>query len=161
MRTNLLVAIVALACVVGSTVEAQRTGTGAGVIVGEPTGLSLKHWVATNRAVAAAAAWSLEGHNSLQLHADYLFHDFDALKSDLPDQMAVYYGLGARVRFDEERGRGDDDETTLGVRFPVGLNFFLTKAPVDIFLEIVPVLEIVPSTELDLDAAIGVRYFFK
>lgn len=162
MKSYMRFVVVGLVWLGATAAQAQRSGTGAGVIVGEPTGLSLKHWVAADRAFDAAAAWSLEGNDSLQLHADYLFHNFSALKEDIPEQStAVYYGLGARVCFHEDNGRGhDDNDTTLGVRIPVGLDFFPAKSPIDIFLEIVPVLEVAPSTEFDLDAALGARFFF-
>lgn len=145
---------------------AQRSGTGLGVILGEPTGLTLKHWVAADRAVDAAAAWSLAGRDSLQLHADYLFHNFEVLRRDLPDPPALYYGVGARVQFHEDRsGRhhhdnDDDGDTAAGVRFPVGLNFYLTRSALDIFVELVPSLDLSPSTDFDLDAALGARFFF-
>lgn len=144
--------------------RAQRGGTGLGVILGEPTGLSLKHWVTADHAIAAAAAWSLAGRDSLQLHADYLVHNFDALRRDLPDPPALYYGVGARVQFHEERGgrRHDDDgDTAVGVRFPVGFSYFLGRSALDLFVELVPSLDVSPSTELNLEAAVGARFYFR
>jgi hypothetical protein len=32
--------------------------------------------------------------------------------------------------------------------------------PLDFFLEVVPTLELIPATYLDLDVALGVRYWF-
>jgi len=49
----------------------------------------------------------------------------------------------------------------VGVRIPVGINYIFAKAPLDIFLEIVPMLELVPRTEFNLNGGIGIRYFFK
>ena len=43
---------------------------------------------------------------------------------------------------------------------PVGIACLLTGTPVDIFAEIVPVLDIVPDTDFDLNIAIGARLFF-
>ncbi len=48
-----------------------------------------------------------------------------------------------------------------GVRIPVGLKYYLAKQSIDLFVEIVPVLDIVPDTDFDVDAAIGARFYFK
>jgi predicted dehydrogenase len=142
--------------------QAQRSGTGVGVILGEPTGISLKHWVTADHAMAAAAAWSLAGRDALQLHADYLIHNFDALRGDLPDPPALYYGVGARLQFLEGRsGRSDaDDDPVTSVRFPVGCCYFLGRSALDLFVELVPSLDVAPSTEFNLDAAVGARFYF-
>lgn len=154
--------LVAWMAVSGIAAQAQSSGTGVGVILGEPTGLSLKHWVAADRAVDAAVAWSLSDENAFHLHADYLFHRFDALSQDRSGRAILYYGLGARVHFDEEQGgRHDKEETTAGIRFPVGMDVLLPKTPIGLFLELVPVLEVAPDTDLDWDAALGLRFFFR
>ena len=48
----------------------------------------------------------------------------------------------------------------MGIRIPIGLDYMFESAPVDIFGEIVPILDLVDKTELNFGAAIGVRYFF-
>ena len=154
--------LVGLIGLLGCSAYAQRSGTGLGFIVGEPTGVSLKHWVAPDRAFDAAAAWSFSDNDSFQLHADYLLHRFDALDRELAGSTALYYGLGARIRFDEERGgrKHDDEETTLGLRVPLGIDIYLRETRLGVFVEFVPVLEVAPSTDLGLNAALGIRYFF-
>ena len=71
-------------------------------------------------------------------------------KGELP----VYFGLGGRVVFREKH----DDK--VGIRFPLGINYIFDNAPFDAFLEIVPILDLTPDTDFDLEAAIGIRYFF-
>ena len=56
---------------------AQNTGggnTGIGVMLGEPTGISLKIWNNERTAIDAGLAWSFSGRNAVHLHADYLLH---------------------------------------------------------------------------------------
>jgi len=48
----------------------------------------------------------------------------------------------------------------LGLRLPVGLTYLFDGAPVDLFLEAVPSLDLLPGTSFDLDAALGARYWF-
>ncbi|HMP77786.1 MAG TPA: hypothetical protein PKE12_15935 [Kiritimatiellia bacterium] len=155
----LLVAFVGL---LAGPAHAQRSGTGVGIIVGEPSGVTLKHWVESAHAITAAAAWSFSDGDSLQLHADYLLHRFDALAPEVHGSTALYYGLGAGVRFHDERsGQRHDDETTLGIRVPVGLDFYWAESRLSLFVEFVPVLEVAPSSDVRLNAAFGVRYFFR
>jgi len=48
----------------------------------------------------------------------------------------------------------------VGLRIPVGLEYIFSGERVDIFLEIVPLLDLVPDTDFSLNGGIGVRYFF-
>jgi hypothetical protein len=142
---------------------AQDHGFGLGVIVGEPTGISLKNWMQNSKALDGALAWSFEGEGFIQLHGDYLFHNFTLLKVE-KGKLPFYYGIGGRIRFidgdDGGKGRDKDDEARLGVRIPLGLACLFAKAPLDIFLEVVPILDLIPKSEFDLNAAVGVRFFF-
>lgn len=133
------------------TAQAQESGFGLGVILGEPTGISGKLWTGTGKAIDGAVAWSFRDKSSLHLHADYLFHNFNLFKVK-KGKLLLYYGIGGRIKF--------EDDSKVGVRVPVGINYLIAKAPLDVFFEIVPLLELAPDTEFGFNAAIGVRYFF-
>jgi hypothetical protein len=134
-----------------SNASAQVSGFGLGIILGEPTGISAKLWKGETTAIDAAAGWSSGKNSVLHLHADYIFHNFnliDVQKGKLP----FYYGIGGRVKF--------ADDTKVGIRIPVGMNYIFAGAPFDIFLELVPLLDLMPDTEFDIKAGLGARYFF-
>jgi hypothetical protein len=114
---------------------------GVGIILGEPTGLSGKYWLTNNTAVDAALAWSFEEDDALHLHSDYLFHNLSLFNVD-KGKLGVHFGIGGRLKF--------DDDSSIGIRIPVGLTYVFENAPVDIFLELVPLLDVIPDT----------RYFF-
>jgi len=135
---------------------ARATGSrnfGLGIILGEPTGISGKLWISGRSAVDGAAAWSLGNNEALHLHADYLLHNFTLIKVE-KGRLPFYYGIGGRIRFADV---GDDH---IGVRVPLGLAYLFEGAPLDIFLEIVPILDLAPDTDFDLNGALGVRFFF-
>lgn len=139
--------------------QAQSRGFGLGLILGEPTGLSAKAWLDDQSALDFAAAWSLEGRNSFHLHANYLRHAFviDVNKGSLP----LYYGIGARLLLLEGRDRfDDDDDVRFGLRIPLGITYLFDGAPLDVFLELAPVVELLPSTDVDLEGGVGIRYYF-
>lgn len=129
---------------------AQNRGLGLGLILGEPTGVSFKGWTGRRTAVDAAAAWSFDGNGSLHLHMDYLIHDFNLLRTRT-GRLPVYYGIGGRVLL--------QDKTRVGIRIPVGLSYIFEKAPFDVFVELGPVFDVVPRTEVTLAGFIGFRYY--
>jgi hypothetical protein len=153
-----LAAILALAALPPG---ARAGSIGVGVVAGEPTGVSFKTWLDGVHAVDGAVGWSLSGDTSLRLHADYLWHDFGLLHPGPPaGRLPVYFGIGGRLQLGDENDRHEGDDR-LGVRFPVGIAWIAAAAPIDVFVEVVPVLGLIPGTELDVDAAIGVRFWFR
>jgi hypothetical protein len=141
--------------------SASGQGLGVGIIAGNPTGISVKKWLHDGNAIDAAAAWSFDDHGAFQLHADYLWHHHISSFSDcIEGRMPLYCGLGGRVGF-KEGNRRHGGENRAGVRFPLGVTYLLERAPVEIFAEVVPVFDVAPSTDLELDAAIGFRYYFR
>ncbi len=100
---------------------------------------------------AHAAAWSFTRNGSFHFHADYLIHGFGLLKTK-KGSLPVYYGIGGRVLF--------EDETKVGVRIPVGISYIFEDAPLDLFFELGPVLDLVPRTEMTLAGFVGLRYYF-
>ncbi|MGH7493065.1 MAG: hypothetical protein ACREOO_11790 [bacterium] len=135
-----------------TTAQAQERGFGLGVILGEPSGISGKSWMTKKTALAGAVAWSLERDEALHVHLDHLFHDFDSMPVE-QGTLALYYGFGGRIKF--------ADESTISIRIPIGLNYLFASAPMDLFLEVVPMLDLIPKTEVNLNGGIGIRYFFK
>ena len=133
---------------------------GAGIIIGEPTGLSFKYWLDgdNKNAVVGAIAWSLDNNKFFQIHADYLFHNYRIFKIK-KGKLGFYFGGGARIKIRNDNDK-DKDDTRLGLRIPFGLDYVFSNVPIDIFLEIVPVMDLIPSTDFNLNASIGARYFF-
>lgn len=135
----------------GLKVIAQADGFGAGIILGEPTGLSGKLWLTEKTAVDGAIAWSMWDGGALHIHADFLVHSFNLINVS-QGQLPLYFGIGPRIKLAHD--------PWVGVRVPVGLAYLFGSAPLDVFLEIVPILDLIPATEFHFNSAIGVRYFF-
>ncbi|MHB8094728.1 MAG: hypothetical protein ACYDH0_07275 [Candidatus Aminicenantales bacterium] len=152
-RMSIAVALaIGLVVALANPVLAQRSGTGLGFILGDPTGLSFKTWTGRTTALDAAAAWAFTRKGSFHFHADYLIHSFNLLKTR-KGSLPVYYGIGGRVLF--------EDETKVGVRIPVGISYIFEDAPLDLFFELGPVLDLAPRTEMTLAGFIGLRYYFR
>jgi hypothetical protein len=135
---------------------------GIGIIAGEPTGLSVKYWLDDTQAIDGAAAWSFWDDDGFQLHADYLWHNFDLIAPGPPQgKLPIYYGVGARLKFEEDNGKGDDGDTVFGIRGPLGISYLFEAGRFEAFGEIVPVLDLAPDVDLDLQLAVGLRYYIQ
>lgn len=133
----------------------SSTGPGnfeLGVILGEPTGISAKTWFDRNTALDGALSWSLrDKDDKLHIHADFLWHDYGII-NDSSGLIPVYYGIGGRVIL--------ADKAHLGARVPVGISWLLNGAPLDLFIELAAILDIIPDTDFDLNGGIGIRFIF-
>ena len=47
-----------------------------------------------------------------------------------------------------------------GIRVPLGVTYLFEEAPFDVFFELVPVLDLSPDVDLDINVAVGLRYYF-
>ena len=155
-----LTAPVAHATQVNPALHGPPDGFGVGVVLGDPSGLSLAFRPGDPWFIQAAAGWSLV-RDSLHVSADYCMNVVILDTPDLPRmRFPVYVGVGGRLRLGENGGRWDDDEPGLGVRVPVGMTLLPTDVPIDVFVEIVPVLQLFPETDGTLDGGIGARFYF-
>jgi hypothetical protein len=143
MKYRLQILVVFL--VISMSATCAQGKFGIGVILGEPTGLSAKLYTGSSTAFDFAAAWSFKGDGNLLLQADYVWH------SSLTGELAFYYGIGGRVIF--------QNDPRVGARIPIGLDYRFSSAPVDIFAELVPILDLIPSTNFNLGGGIGVRFW--
>lgn len=189
---------VCLISLFGGNAYAQDRQIDAGILFGEPTGLSFKLWdeefstltslaggrqaTATIRklfnagysiidelgiesdevdeihrylntdysAFAGAIAWSFFDQSAFHLHLDYLWHRFDLFRVK-EGELNLYYGLGARFKTVK-------DDERLGVRIPFGLDYLIPNTEFNVFLEIVPILDLTPKIKPVMNAAIGIRY---
>jgi hypothetical protein len=142
---------------------AQDHGFGLGVIIGEPTGISAKLWTSSVNAFDFGLGWSIggdrigkykgyyNGGRRVHFHMDYLWHSVDAIHSS--ERFPLYYGIGGRIN----SGAGYDGSAA--VRGVFGIAWWPHKVPMDVFLELVPSLQLTSSTGFGIDAGIGARYY--
>ena len=153
-----------LLLIITFTCYSQDSGFGMGIIVGEPTGISAKLWMTGTSGLVFGAAWSFltdesestengEGsHLHLAFHIDYVFHALDLF--DIPGgKVGAYIGGGGRIKI-------LDNGIILGCRIPLGLVYFNEPLTIDVFIELVHVMELYPETRVSGNGGIGIRYYF-
>lgn len=131
---------------------------GLGVIVGSPTGLSLKYLLAKQSAFAAHAGWSFFDDPGVHLTGDYQYLFPMVIKtaegSSISD-LTPYLAAGGRFRFKKV---DDENKFHLGLRVGGGVEYLISKF--GFFLELVPVVDLIPSTDFDLEGGIGFLFYF-
>lgn len=130
---------------------AQKTG--AGVMLGNPTGIIAKHWLSESTAVDAAAGMSFGKHSNFSMHSDFLWHSEGALFLNDVHPLDLYYGLGGRMEF--------ADDIELGLRLPIGLVHRQENQLSDMFLEVAPILDFITTTGVEVHLLFGARYYFQ
>jgi hypothetical protein len=165
MKQSLLTCVALCLLLAVPALHAQDRKFGLGVIVGEPTGLSAKLWTSPTNAFDFGLGWSVggdriskydgsyNGGSRAHFHMDYLWHSFDAITST--ERFPLYYGIGGRIN------TGAGYNSSAAVRGVLGLEWLPHNTPMDIFIEVVPSLQLTSSTGFAIDAGLGARYFFE
>ena len=130
--------------------QVNRPGRfGLGLIFGLPTGISAKYWLDNTHAFDAAL-----GFGDISVHADYLWHIWDLFPQPQQGRLGAYWGLVAKV--------GDQwHNTKFGIRALGGIAYYFPRHPVEVFFEVVPVLDLSPGSRLRTYAGAGARYYFR
>ena len=146
-----------LACLLIAASLSIATSAGAdvavGVVAGEPTGLSFKTWHEERTAVDAASGWSFGKGGRLYVHSDYLWHRMIEDRQ-IGGTVPFYFGIGGRLLV------RDGEDTRIGVRVPVGLDYFFDEGRFNVFVELAPIVDLVPETELAFSGGVGLRFRF-
>jgi len=143
--------VILFGCLAGLSFGESNHNVGLGIILGEPTGISFKMWSSETVGFDAGAAWSFVDSSFFQIHGDMLFHNYNIFKVDT-GKMSLFYGFGGRIKF--------ADDTIVSLRVPVGISYEFEKTPIELFLEVAPMLNLTPATEVDIAGGIGFRYYF-
>lgn len=132
---------------------------GAGIIIGEPTGLSAKSYLTQTQALDAALSYSLRT-DSIWLHSDYLHHSEALSKNVDGGRWVPYGGLGGLLYF-SDRNKKQSSGALIAARAPAGLLFYPTKSSIELFAEIALIVGIIPATEVSMSGGVGARYLFQ
>lgn len=154
----------------GKRFEANKT-FGLGLELGAPFGITGKYFYSESKAIDFGVGddYNVFGYHGLYLYADHLWHPA-SLASTEDFELPFYIGVGgAFFAFDDVRDPQTRSGDDLAARVPVGIAFDLNNVPLDIFVQIVPSLDLFFNTPagydrtffLFIDGSIGIRYWFE
>lgn len=157
---RLVFALVLLATSAASAKNPGRGGKGLGVAIGDPSGLNFKAFLSSGFALDATLGLGFIGGRHLALNLGVVWQKPLGNLGGAP--VDWYYGVGGKLGIydDDHDDKHDRDRVRLGARAPLGVSVIFKKVPMDLFLEIAAGLWIVDEVDLDLDGAIGVRFWF-
>lgn len=137
---------------------------GVGFVFGDPTGFSWKYRISQSNAFDGALGFS-PYFDEWRLHADYLWNAYPFNEK----RLALYYGIGAAVGFGRtgyavfySNGSYFTSNRNVGVaaRIPVGLGYMIPRSPLELYMEVAPLLVFAPISGVDVDAGLGARFYF-
>lgn len=140
----ILVLVGLLAC---GSAAAKQKGIGVEYASEGSVGVSWKMSTGAHSATALGTAWSFDEPRTISLHLDYLVYA----------NQSRYYGVGLGAGYVQSEGGGD---VTLRLRFPIGFEKRLSASPISFFAEMVPVLDLMPASVINVSFTLGVRYLF-
>ena len=152
------------------------SGFSLGLILGDPSGLTLRGGIGGKHAIQAHFGFSPVPGDALVAMVDWTYDAWDFLPHNNTIGLKFYFGFGGKGQWftgryfiykhskHDNHFHHDDSHYGLGIRGLVGLRAPFRKAPFDLFLEIAPagVMFVFPDAAayFDFDAAIGFRYRF-
>ncbi len=147
-KHKILFLVILITITVG--VGSASADIGVGIILGDPTGISLL----IEERIAIGAAWSL--YNHFHIHADVWI-----LNPGIVENLEWYLGIGGKFKIftTESIKKETTDDFAVGVRVPVGLQYYVIPE-LELFIEAAPGIQLFPSTAFDIDAGLGIRYHF-
>ena len=182
MRTRIpTLATLGFALCIGTDAAADRftseSRIGLGLELGAPTGINGKYFlggtVAVQGGIGVIRQW-YRYEDALHAHAELVWHPV-LLHRGRGVEIPLHLGVGARL-LDQEGYCWDgndwfrcDNDTHIGVRAPVGVSFLLQRVPMDIFIELAMVIDIIELDDDDfmrdhdragIDGVLGARYYF-
>ena len=133
---------------------AEKTeGFGVGFGLGEPTGLAFAYRPDNRQTLSGIVGWGVR-NAVLHVHMDYLVTVASIQPPESILQADAYVGVGPTINV------RDASQPGLGIRIPVGVSLSFQK-PVDVFMEVAPVIGLIPSTALAANGTMGVRTWFQ
>ena len=152
----------------------SQNGFSLGLILGDPTGLTLRGGLDNHNAIQAHFGYSPFPGNGLVAIVDWTYDAWDFLRNNQTAALLFYFGFGAKVEwftgnnfyynYHDNHSLPDNSHFGLGARGLVGLRASFKKAPFDVFFELAPLGVIVvvpdPAAFYDFDVGLGFRYRF-
>lgn len=129
----------------------------AGVVLGTATGFSGLLDLGGGNAIDLGLAYS--SNSQFTVTSDYLFTKARSWNlKNINSPLTLYYGIGLRL-LNIKSGK-NDGKVAVGPRAPIGVHMEINNPNISLFAELAPVLDIVPESNVEIMAGLGVRIRF-
>lgn len=132
--------------------QAQDRTFGIGGIIGDPDGVSLKAWLSESTTIAGAVSLDLgDDYSWFLIQADFLKQNTVVTWEEA--LLQTHFGGGLRVV-------SGDYQDYISLRAPIGIDVNAIDAPMEVFMEVVPSIDVDPEFYFYFTGAMGFRYYF-
>ncbi len=150
----------------------DQNGFSMGVVLGDPTGITLRGGLGSNNAIQVHLGFSPFPGDAVTTMVDWTHDAYNFLRDNPNAALLFYFGFGGKAEwftgnyyaYSDRHRWSDNSNLGLGVRGLAGLRSSFFKTPVDIFLELAPIglIFVTPDDGVyyDIDLALGCRYRF-
>jgi hypothetical protein len=137
-----------LAIVLSSCVSlAQEKQLGVGIVLGSPTGFSVRYWKSLTIAYQGVLGASSGG---VAIGGDYLLHS----RPFSEPKLLFFYGPGVLLLSTNRRATGG-----VAVRGVFGVDYVFHPHPFDIAFEMGPIMFLLPAAGIGVNAAVAFRFY--
>lgn len=153
MKKILILAVV-LICTISlfDTTQGQDRTFGIGGIIGDPDGITAKAWLSESMAIAGAISLDVgDNYSWFLIQADFLKQNTVASWEEA--FLQTHFGGGLRVV-------SGDFSDYIALRAPIGVDVQAIDAPVEVFMEVAPTIDVDPEVYFYFTGAMGFRYYF-
>lgn len=154
MKSVTLLALVLSVLILSSNVKASHE---AGFVLGTTNGFSGLLDLGGKNAIDLGLAYS--SNSQFTVTSDYLFTKARSWSlQNVNSPLTLYYGIGLRL-LNIKSGK-NNGKVAVGPRAPIGVHMEMNNPNISLFAELAPVLDIVPESNVEIMAGVGVRIRF-
>lgn len=128
-----------------------------GLSIGKPTGISVN--IKTNNKKEHlgydVGLTFNTAEDNFYLAFDVIKYNYQKIVSkELTGKIPIFYGIGCVISSQKKSNK-------LGMEMVLGVEYIFSDIPFNIFFRLSPIILMVPSVDIDIAPAVGIRYIFK
>ncbi len=142
-----------------ASVQAQPYGTALGLRIAEQYGITLKHFTSEHSALEGIARFSSNGFNVTGLY-EYHGNAFNAKGLSYLIGGGAFAGSYNHAYYYDRGYKGNDATVVFGLAGILGLDYKFENAPINLQLDWIPSIGLVPNYFEGAQVGLSVRYVF-
>jgi hypothetical protein len=134
---------------------ADTAGTGLGITLGSPSGITGRTWIDGVNSFDYGAGWGIIDSNKFEVYGDYLWNRADAFELN-EAKFDFFFGGGISLRTSSGQ---NDNEAVFGPRIPVGFSHTFSNPNLELFAVAALNVGIIPHSDVYFDLHVGARFY--
>lgn len=132
-----------------------QEGTGIGLTLGNPNGITARSWFTEDSSVDFGAGWSITDSKKFQVHGSYLWNRPHAFELN-EEKFDFFFGGGFGLR---TNSGNNENQVVFGPRLPVGVSYLFADPDLELFAQAAITVGVIPSSDVYFDLHLGARFY--